>query len=212
MSSKGKRSAILWGGAAILLALALLKIVPWDGSGSRSGTNTANSPRDQRTQVRTEILQPERLGGRVTTAGTVLSDEEVEVRSQVSGKIERIAFREGAKVKRRDLLAEINDDELQAQLLRAHSRLAIAEQQAERQRQLFDKKFVSEEEYNNTINELNIMKAEVQLIKAQIGKTEIHAPFDGTIGLRYVSEGSYLSPSAIITTLQDNSRVKIDFA
>lgn len=97
-------------------------------------------------------------------------------------------------------------------MLRAEARKAIAAQNAERQRQLFEKEFVSPEEYNTIVNELNIANAEVQLIKAQIDKTEIRAPFDGTIGLRFVSEGSTISPTTVITTLQDNSRMKIDFS
>src|SRR6185436_1147000 len=94
---------------------------------------------------------------------------------------------------------------------RAKSRLAIAEQQADRQKQLFEKQFISQEEYNNALNELNVVRADAQLIGAQIAKTVIRAPFDGTVGLRFVSEGSYVSPAAVITTLQDNGRMKIDF-
>jgi membrane fusion protein (multidrug efflux system) len=211
MTTKRKRTVIILGAVVAVIALALPKILPSGSSGSRSGSNMAASSRDQATPVRTIVIRTEKLGGKVTTVGTVLSDEEVEVRSQVSGQIQRIYLTEGARVNKGDLLVKINDDELQAQLLRAHSRQAIAEQQANRQRQLFEKQFVSEEEYNNAVNELNIVKAEVQLLEAQIEKTQIYAPFDGTIGLRFVSEGSYISPATVITTLQDKSRVKIDF-
>jgi membrane fusion protein (multidrug efflux system) len=197
--------------AVVLVGLALAKILPSGSSGSKSGSNSATSTRDQSIPVRMMVVRTEKLSGKVNTVGTVLSDEEVEIRSQVSGQIQKIYFKEGARVKKGDILVKINDDELQAQLLRANSRQAIAQQQADRQRKLFEKQFVSEEEYNNAVNELNIVKAEVQLLKAQIEKTQIYAPFDGTIGLRFVSEGSYISPAAVITTLQDKSRVKIDF-
>jgi membrane fusion protein (multidrug efflux system) len=161
--------------------------------------------------VNIEVLRPVEIGGTVSAVGTVLSNEEVQVRSQVSGQIEKIAFGEGARVARGAVLVKINDDELQAQLSRAKSRTAIAEQQAERQKQLFEKQFISQEEYNNAINELNVVRADGQLIEAQIAKSEITAPFDGTIGLRFVSEGSYVSPATVITTLQDNARMKVDF-
>jgi membrane fusion protein (multidrug efflux system) len=110
------------------------------------------------------------------------------------------------------MLVKINDDELQAQLVRGESRVAIAQTQAERQKQLFEKNFISKEEYDNALNELRVVQAETQLTKAQIAKTVIDAPFAGTIGLRFVSEGSYVSPAAVITSLQDNSRMKVDFA
>lgn len=209
MSNTQKRVAVLVGGGIVLIALALPKITSSDGRPATSGPERSAS--DQRTQVRTEVVHAERIGGTVTAVGTVLSNEEVEVRSQVSGQIRSINFAEGKRVRRGDLLVKINDDDLKAQLFRTESRLAITEQQAERQRQLFEKQFVSQEEYNSVLNELNVAKADVQLILAQIDKTEIRAPFDGTIGLRFASEGGYISPATIITTLQDNSRMKVDF-
>ena len=197
------------GAGLLLLALVLPKITTL-GNSEKTRTGRESS-RDQGLPVKTLVVQSEKLSGKVSAVGTVLSNEEVEVRSQVAGQVQRISFKEGGRVAKGDVLVKINDDELQAQYLRAKSRLAIAEQQSERQRQLFQKKFVSEEEYNNAMNELNVVKAEAQLIQAQIDKTEIRASFDGTIGLRFVSEGSYISPATVITALQDNSRMKIDF-
>jgi membrane fusion protein (multidrug efflux system) len=95
--------------------------------------------------------------------------------------------------------------------VRAKYRQALAEQEAERKRQLFERKLASQEEHDVAVNELNIVKADIQIIQAQIAKTEIRAPFDGVIGLRYVSEGSYISPTTRITTLQDYNSVKVDF-
>ena len=145
------------------------------------------------------------------TVGTVLANEEVEIRSESSGKVEKIFFKEGGRVQKGEALLKINDAELNAQLQRAQSRQAITEEQAERQRQLYAQKLASEQAYKNAENELNIAKAEVQLIQAQIDKTELRAPFAGTIGLRYVSEGSYISPTTRIATLQDYNVVKVDF-
>lgn len=209
--NKKKRTIILLSCGIVLLALALPKIVPSDRSLNSDNNPSRTAGRDQQMQVRVQVVRSETIGGVVAAVGTVLSNEEIEVRSQVVGQVEKISFKEGSRVKKGDLLVKINDDELQAQLLRAQSRLAIAEQQAERQRQLFEKGFISQEEYNNVLNELNIAQAESQVIKAQIDKTEIRAPFSGTIGLRFVSEGSYISPATVITALQDNSRMKVDF-
>lgn len=211
MSIKQKRALVLAGGGLVLIALVLPKITSSDGRSPSGRLGPAGGSADQRMQVQTEVVHAERIGGAVTAVGTLLSNEEVEVRSQVSGQIRSINFAEGRRISRGDLLVKINDDDLRAQLFRAESRLAIAEQQVERQRQLFEKQFVSQEEYNNVLNELNVAKADVQLIRAQIDKTEIRAPFDGAIGLRFVSEGSYISPATVITSLQDNSRMKVDF-
>ncbi len=97
-------------------------------------------------------------------------------------------------------------------MLRARHRQTLAEDQAERQRQLLAMQQVSQADFDGAANALNIARAEVQLIKAQLGKTEIRAPFAGVIGLRQVSEGSYLSPATVIASLQDKRHVKVEFA
>jgi membrane fusion protein (multidrug efflux system) len=161
--------------------------------------------------VRMQVITAEKMGDKVLTVGTILSNEEVEIRSEISGKVEKIYFKEGGRVNKDDVLLKINDAEQRAQLARARYRQALAEQEAERKHQLFEKKLSSQEEYDIAVNQLNIAKAEAQIIEAQIAKTEIRAPFGGTIGLRYVSEGSYISPTTRITTLQDYNSVKVDF-
>jgi len=210
MSTSQKR-LLIWVGA--VLAVVVL-ILPKVGSlrGNSNRTQTATAGRDQTPSVRTYILKPEKLGDKVNTVGTILSNEEVELRSEISAKVIKVFFKEGSKVKKGDLLIKMNDAEQQAQLLRAQHRQSLAEQMENRQRQLFEKKLSSEEELESAVTELNIVKAEAQLIKAQIDRTEIRAPFDGTVGLRYVSEGSYITPATRIATLQDNGRLKIDFA
>jgi membrane fusion protein (multidrug efflux system) len=212
MSRKTKRIGLIVGAIVALVALALPKIDSLRGnSKSQQNTNVVNAPRDPRMPVRMQVIQSEKVGDKVLTVGTILSNEEVEIRSEISGKVEKIYFTEGGRVNKGEALLKINDAELQAQLARAQYRQAIAEQEAERKRQLFEKKLASQEEYDIAINQLNIAKAEAQLIQAQIGKTEICAPFEGVIGLRYVSEGSYISPATRITTLQDFNPVKVDF-
>jgi len=209
MSRKAKSVWLAVGAVVALIALALPKLGSLQGTAKTNAT--AAAPRDARMAVRTEILQAENLGDRIVTVGTILPNEEVEIRSEISGKIEQLYFKEGGRAKKGDLLLKLNDAELQAQLQRARYRQLMAEEQATRQRQLFGQKLASEQNNNNAENELNIAKADIQLIQAQIAKTEIRAPFGGMIGLRYVSAGGYLSPTTRITTLQDNHPVKIDF-
>jgi membrane fusion protein (multidrug efflux system) len=212
MTPKTKKIVLLFGAGLALVALALPKIGSLSGNSKGNGNNhNAGAPRDQRMPVRLQVVQAEKLGDRIFTVGTILSNEEVEIRSEISGKVEKIYFKEGARVNKGQVLLKINDAEPQAQLVRAQYRQALAEQDAERQRQLFEKKLASQEEYEVAVNQLNIVKADMQIIEAQVAKTEIRAPFNGVIGLRYVSEGSYISPATRITTLQDYNSVKVDF-
>lgn len=211
MNSRSKGLWAVLGALAVLAVLALPKLRSLSGAPDSSGAG-AGAAREQGIAVSMEVIRAERLGDRIATVGTVLANEEVELRSEISGKIERIFFREGSPVSKGEVLLKISDAELQAQLLRARYRQAIAEEQAERQRQLFAKQQISQAEYDSAVNALNISRAEVQLIQAQLDKTEIRAPFAGVIGLRQVSEGSYLSPATPIAMLQDKRRVKIEFS
>jgi len=210
MSKNRKVTLMLVVALVALIALALPK-TRWF-SGARQTNGVAGTPRDQAMRVRWHVVQQTMRGDRVATVGTILSNEEAEIRSEVSGKIEQILFREGAYVRKGDPLVAINSAELQAQLQRAKASQALAGQQEERQRQLVEKSLVSREAYDNAVANLDMVKAEVQLITAQLDKTEIRAPFNGRIGLRNVSEGSYLTPAALITTLQDYRSVRIDFS
>jgi membrane fusion protein (multidrug efflux system) len=167
---------------------------------------------DQRLPVEIIVARPTQVQDRILATGTIIADEEVEIRSEISGKIVSIAFREGTRVRRGDLLVKIDDSELQAQAFKQDSQQKLAQDKENRRRQLRDKGNISPEDYDVALNELNAIRGEVQLIQARILKTELRAPFDGIIGLRYVSEGSYVSPQTRIASLQRTSALKIDFS
>jgi membrane fusion protein (multidrug efflux system) len=141
----------------------------------------------------------------------VLANEEVEVRSEISGIIKKIHFKEGQKVQKGQLLATLNDDELQAQAERLAFTVKLNEQVEYRQKQLLEREAISRQEYDIALADVNTVKADLQRVRAQIARYYIRAPFSGEIGLRYVSEGSYVSPTTQIASMQDIDQVKIDF-
>ncbi len=161
--------------------------------------------------VTAKVLHTERIDNRISATGTVLANEEVEIRSEISGKIVRIAFLEGSKVNKGQLLVKIDDAELQANFLRAQYQRKLADDEEYRMRMQLKIEAVSQRDYDQSLNALNLAKAGEQLLKAQTDKTELRAPFAGVIGLKYVSEGALVSPSARITTLQMVTPVKVDF-
>ncbi len=178
------------------------------GEQGQAGGETVNAT----LPVTAYIVRPEQIDNRVRTTGTVLANEEVELRSEVSGKIEQISFREGSRVTKGDLLVKINDDELQAQVKKFEAQLKLAQDVERRRRQLYENKNISPEDYERTVVEVSAIEADIQLYRARIEKTEIRAPFDGVVGLRYVSEGSFVSPTTRIALFQDVRRVKVDFS
>lgn len=199
--------------SAVILVLLLIILLPkLLSSSSVKNSNLAGNKPDQIISVKAYIIKPETVDNKVLTTGTILANEEVELKSEVAGKITKILFSEGSYVNKGDLLVKINDADLQAQLRRAESKVKLAEEKEFRQRQLRDGNLISQEEYDNTVSELNVNKADYDLIKAQIDKTEIRAPFSGTIGLRSVSEGSYLTTATVIATFQNLNIIKVDFS
>jgi membrane fusion protein (multidrug efflux system) len=193
----------------VVVIIILPKVISSDKenrAGQNPGTMNTVIP------VTAHIVVYEKLGNSVYTTGTILANEEVELRSEISGKLIQILFKEGAYVSKGDLLVKINDADLQAQLRKAASNIKLIEDRESRQRQLAEKQMISKEDYENTLNELEAGKAEYDLVKAQIDKTEIRAPFNGVVGLREVSEGSFVNTSTVIARLQNLSNLKIDFA
>ncbi|MDX1617212.1 MAG: efflux RND transporter periplasmic adaptor subunit [Balneolaceae bacterium] len=209
MNKSVKRIISVTGILIVIAALAYPKIKPLlnDDGG-------ANAQQGERSALKVDgiVVEPDLVQDKIYTTGTILANEEVELRSEVSGKISDIYLREGSSVSKGQLLLKINDSELQAQLTRARFRLKLASEREERQRKLLEKGGISQQDYDATLNEVNVLKSEVALILAQIDKTEIRAPFDGRVGLRYVSDGSYISPSTRIASLQNINPVKVDFS
>lgn len=161
--------------------------------------------------VTARVLRPDRLESSIASTGNVLANEDVEIRSEVQGKIVRIAFKEGARARKGELLVKIDDSELRAKAVQADARRKLAEDNEYRMRKQLEIQAVSQKDYEQTASELALAKGDVQLLRAQIDKTELRAPFSGVLGLKLVSEGAYVSPNTLITTLQEIDPVKIDF-
>jgi membrane fusion protein (multidrug efflux system) len=193
----------------ILLVIFLPKII---SSGDESTSPQKSGMMKRSIPVTAHIVEYEKLSNKVYTTGTILANEEVELRSEIAGKITNILFKEGAYIKKGDLLIKINDADLQAQLRKAESKVKLIEDRETRQRQLVQNQMISQEDYESTLNDLAASKAEYDLIKAEIDKTEIRAPFNGVIGLRGVSEGSFVTTSTAIARLQNLLNLKVDFS
>ncbi len=158
------------------------------------------------------IIVPTHLSELINSSGTLRPDEEVDLAFETSGKIVGINFTEGTRVKRGDLLAKINDRPLQAQLDKLQAQLKMSEAKEFRQRSLLDRDAISQESYDQIVTDVQSIKADIDLIRARISETELRAPFDGIIGLRYLSEGSYATPSTKIARLIKTSPIKIEFS
>lgn len=193
--------------ALVLVGLALPKIGSSD-EGAGGGDRGGQAPLG----VEAYVVTPTQLQDRLLTTGTLRANESVELTSEAAGRVTSIRFEEGGYVERGQLLLTINDAELQAEKQRLEHRLQLVEDRRRRQERLLSEGGVSQEAYDQTVNEVNVLEAELDLVEARIAKTRVHAPFSGTIGLREVSEGSYLSPQTRIATLQSVNPIKLDLS
>ena len=182
------------------------------GSGQSSGAGPGGGPGRQILNVSGFLIRPRELSDLYKSTGSLRPDEQVELAFETSGKIVGINFTEGTRVKKGDLLAKINDRPLQAQLEKLTAQKKLTEDKEFRQRSLLDKDAISKESYDQIVTELQTIQADINLILARISETELRAPFNGIIGLRYVSEGSYTNPSTKIARLVKISPIKLQFS
>ncbi len=157
-------------------------------------------------------LEPRAFSETIVANGTLRADESIELQTEVNGKIVSLNFDEGQRVSAGDVLVKIQDAPLQASLRRAHARRELAEFRRARLANLVKDGGVSQQDYDEAAGEVDVLDAEVALIEAEIAKTVIKAPFDGVVGLRFVSVGAYVNPATRIATLQRVSDLKIDFS
>ena len=162
--------------------------------------------------VNAEIVRVQTMSDRNITTGNIIPSEEVDLSFETSGKVVAIYFNEGEFVNKGKLLAKINDLPLQAQLKKLEAQEPLAKERVYRQQTLLEKNAVSQEAYEAVRTEYDKLMADIELVKANIAQTELHAPFDGIVGLRELSEGAYATPSTKVAKISHISTLKIDFS
>lgn len=173
---------------------------------------TAHADGEQALPVSVYVVKEGGLSDRIITTGTVLANEEVLLSAEVAGRVTAINFTEGTTVNKGTVLVTINDADLLAQSDKVSYNQKLAEERERRSKSLLEKEAISQEEYDRVLTDLNTVKAEASLIRAQLQKTKVVAPFTGTIGLREVSEGAFVTPGQRIAALTQVQPVKIDFS
>jgi len=197
----------------IIIALAILGLIaypkiPKGGDKTNEAVQAASGPQ---ITVDAVILKKEQLKNQVNTTGSLLADESVTLNAEVAGKIEVISFTEGQKVKKGELLLKLNDEEILAEIEKLRFTVKLNEDNEFRQRQLLEKEAISSEEYETALTTLNTVRSEIKVLQARLEKHYIRAPFDGTVGLRSISEGGYLNPGTRVAELYKINPIKLEF-
>ncbi|MBZ4192634.1 efflux RND transporter periplasmic adaptor subunit [Niabella beijingensis] len=144
--------------------------------------------------------------------GTTLPFREVIVRSEVAQRVLQVGFHDGAFVSRGQLLYKLNDADLQARLLQLAVELKMAKLDELRLAELRKTEAVRQQEYDEVATRLSVLEAQRELLRAELSKTLITAPFAGKIGISKMVAGAYVTPNTELVSLQDQHQIKINFS
>ncbi|MEY4541218.1 MAG: hypothetical protein RLZZ306_2975 [Bacteroidota bacterium] len=193
-----------------LLGLLAFLLVFTD-CGKKKNKEDLSKKADPPAVVDVMIAQNQSISSITEANGSILANEFVELRPEVSGRLTYLNIPEGTTVKKGTILARINDSDLQAQLNKLKVQLELSQKTEQRLTKLLSINGIGQAEYDVALNEVNSLNADLEYTKVMIDRTILRAPFTGVIGLRQVSQGAYVSPTNILATMQQVNQLKVDF-
>ena len=171
-----------------------------------AGAGGAGTPGVEVTQVKAVRLQDD-----AQAVGTLRSRQSVTLKPEVSGRVARIAFADGAQVKTGQLLVQLDDTLQRAELSQAQAQLSIARANLKRNQELVAENFVATRVVEESQANLQVAEAQVALATARMQRMRITAPFNGTVGLRSINLGQYVGDGDDLVNLEDTSLLTVDF-
>lgn len=197
----------------IIIIGGIIALITYRAISNKKINNKANDRKvSSAMSVEGTVLAPQQFDDNLSLSGTLEANEDIDIRSEVSGVVESINFEEGSKVSKGEVLFRVNDIELRAQLSKVRTSQQLASENQRRAKLLLEKQAISQEEFDISNADFESSKAESQLIAAQLSKTTVRAPFSGTIGLRSISKGTYVTPTTPVAKLVNTSQLKITFS
>ncbi|GAB3710745.1 efflux RND transporter periplasmic adaptor subunit [Spirosoma flavus] len=182
------------------------------GGGQGGGPGGKGGKDAPPTNVNGFVVIAKRLQEDIVSSGSLLAAEQVDIYPELSARITQLNIQEGQPVAKGALLVKLFDADLRAQLQKLQAQADNARRTEERNKQLLARGGISQQEYDIVTTNLQSSLADIDLVKANLQRTEIRAPFSGVIGLRNVSPGAVVSPNTLIARLQQVSSLKLDFS
>jgi membrane fusion protein (multidrug efflux system) len=205
------RNIAIGAAAVVALGLGWLAVSNGDAPGAQRGNATPPSAVGPVSVIVTTVrYQP--FAQDMEAIGTARANEAIDVTAKSSNRVTAIHFREGQNVEAGAVMVELDSDQARANLAEAEAALRDSRSQFNRSRELFSTRALSEAQLDQIQATLSMNEARVAGARAQLNDTIIRAPFAGRVGLRNVSVGSFVTPSTVITTLDDTSVIKLDFS
>ncbi|MEQ6120769.1 efflux RND transporter periplasmic adaptor subunit [Reichenbachiella sp. MALMAid0571] len=155
------------------------------------------------------IAQP--FSNELLTTAQLMAEEQVELMAPMAGQVLTIYFKEGEKVAKGQKLIRLDDRSWKAQLVGVNAELDAAQKDYDRKKELLSVEGSSQEEVDNALSQIEILKSQLQQLQINISLANVSAPFSGQLGMRDFSEGAFLKQGDLITTLSANKQLKVDF-
>jgi len=162
--------------------------------------------------VTTQKIMAREINDSVEALGTTTANEAVQISATVTAKIEKVHFEDGQHVNKGSVLVELDADQQRADVEEQRVNVAEAQRQYDHLQKLIERKAVSQTDVEKQKSLFNAAKAKLEASQAKLQDYTIRAPFSGVLGVRKVSVGTLVSPGTLITTLDDLSRLKVDFS
>jgi membrane fusion protein (multidrug efflux system) len=172
---------------------------------------TVSAPAIHYTPVDGIVISPGVLREELEVIGTLVANQQVSIVSELTRKVVKIAVKEGSKVREGTLLFQLDDADLQAQLERLKQEEKLAKLNEERLQDLIKHDAIAQQDYDEASTNLEVLKARISELQVTISKTRITAPFGGQIGIINIHPGSIVSVNTVLTDIEDNSVIKVDF-
>ena len=205
-----KKKTTIW--IAVIMVLLVGFFLKLAFTKSSDKDKKGNAKEKTQKKVDAYFVSPSLLINEISVSGSLLAYDEVELKNEVAGRVVNINLPEGKLIKKGTLLVKLFDDDLQSNLKKLQSQYNIQQQIYKRQSELLKANGISQNEYELTGLQLNSLKADIEIQKTLIRKTEVLAPFDGVIGLRNISIGAIVTPSTLLSTIRSENKIKLDFS
>lgn len=147
----------------------------------------------------------------LTAVGTLRANEAVILRPEISGRISAVLFREGEHITKDQPLIELDSTSSEAELAQAQAQANLSRIEYQRAADLLERRVGSQTDRDTRLAQLRVNEAQVQLARAQLAKSTLLAPFEGEVGLRYVSPGDFVSAGQDLVEVVDTHQMKLDF-
>ena len=218
MSSKAMYAVVAVAGIAAVSAAAWWYQRPVVTAGSQPTTlgapvvqGAASAPAGRPPSVEVATVQITRLSDDTQAVGSLRSRRSVVLRPEVSGRITQLNFTDGQRVRKGQLMVQMDDQLPRAQIQQSEAELSIARANQKRNEELVAQNFVSQRSLDESAANLQVAQAKLSLAKANAARLKILAPFDGIVGIRVVSVGDYLKDGADIVNIEDIEAIYVDF-